>query len=178
MTRLVCLVWASVLAMMGCRTSGTAVEAGSVGGIGDDVCALGLTFDLIATDAAGKGVSDVELWRMDNHHVGGKAFRVGTTDDSGRLSAPDCYMQSSEYRFWQPNEDPVRLHLMLVREGYGAKHLHLIPSTQEVLESGNMLGVPPGQSFEWSQIKPPHGWTSFHVVTSVTLDAVECSDRK
>jgi hypothetical protein len=149
------------------------VEGGVVGGIGDDVCAIMLTFDLEVSDSDSHPLSEVELWRIDRHHIAGKALRLGVTDATGRLSALDCYMPSLEYRFWSPDTDPVQVQLMLLREGFGVTHLRLSPSTADVLATGNLLGVPPGQSFEWSQVKASHDLKSFHIPVKVALDRAQ-----
>ena len=164
------LAAAALQAVLGCRTSGAVVEGGVVGGIGHDVCALMLEYDLTVVDAEGQPLPDVELWRVDRVHIQGMALRMGTTDFSGHLVAPDCYMASLEFRFWHPDTDPVRLHLMLLREGFGLKHIVLAPPTDEVLEAGNLLGVPPGGSFEWSQIKSPPAHKAYRVVATATLE--------
>jgi hypothetical protein len=166
------LVVTAVLMCSACRTSGTAMQGGVVGAsIGDDVCALMLEYDLTVSDTHGRPVSDVELWRVGRFHVQGKAFRIGTTDATGHLLAPDCYMGTLEFQFWHPEEEPVRLDLMLLREGFGLKRMRLAPPTQEVLSTGNVLGVTPGRSFEWSQVKRSAERKAYRVVTSVTLES-------
>jgi hypothetical protein len=123
------------------------------------------------SDAQGRPVSDVELRRVDRFHVQGKAFRMGTTDATGHLVEPDCYMGALEFQFWHPEEEPVQLDLMLLREGFGLKRMRLAPPTQEVLSAGNVLGVRPGQTFEWSQAKRSAERRAYRVVTSATLQA-------
>lgn len=170
MGRRIFLTLAAFQAVLGCRTSGAVVQGQAVGGIGDDVCALMLEYDLTVVDTEGQPLPEVELWRVDRFHIQGKAFRIGTADASGHLVALDCYMGSLEFRFWHPETDPVRLHLMLLREGFGLKQIRLAPPTDEVLEAGNVLGVPPGEWFEWSQIKPTVGRRAYRVVTTAALE--------
>jgi hypothetical protein len=152
------------------------VAGGIEGGIGDDVCAVMLKFDMTVEDPSHQPVPDAELWEIDRRHVAGKALRLGATDATGHLEALDCYMASLEFRFWHPAEEPVRLHVMVLREGYGVKHLRFEPSTQEVLDAGNLLGVPPGESFEYSQLKAVP-LRSFGIAATVTLHRAEPDGR-
>jgi hypothetical protein len=146
------------------------------GGIGDDVCAVMLKLDVTVVDSSNQPVPDAELWEIDRRHVTGKALRLGATDPSGHLEALDCYMASLEFRFWHPAEEPVRLNFMVLREGFGTKHLTLAPSTQGVLDAGNLLGVPPGESFDWSQVKSGP-LRAFGITATVRLPRAEPDAR-
>jgi hypothetical protein len=132
-----------------------------------------LEYDLTVVDPEARPIPDVELWRVDRLHMQGKAFRMGTTDVTGHLVAPDCYMGTLEFRFWHPEDEPFQLHLMLLREGFGLRHVRLAPPTQEVLEAGNVLGVPPGQDFDWSQVKRGAERRAYRVVIAATLEATQ-----
>jgi hypothetical protein len=149
----------------------TATVGGIQGGIGDDVCAVMLKFDLSVVDPAGQPIQEAELWEVDRVYLRGKAFRLGATDGNGHLEALDCYMGSLEFRFWHPTEEPLQLNLMVLRDGFGIQRLRLSPPVRDVLEAGNVLGVPPGEPFEWSQIKvdPTRHERSFKITTRVTL---------
>ena len=122
---------------------------GVEGGIGDDICAVMLKVNAYVTDSMGAPIADAQVWRVDEPRLEPpeptRAELLGVTDSRGRLTVPLCYMGSSEFRLWKPEQDPVRLVFMIVRWGYGPERLVLRPPAGEVLAAGNLLGVPPGQ---------------------------------
>lgn len=137
----------ATLCLFACRSSQNIEEFSGVGGgIGDDICALMLALDVYVVDKNGDPIADAEVWELtrpvsDPPH----AWRAGITDEGGRLHTLDCSMGSIEFSRWSPDDDPVVVDLMIIREGVGARKVTLRPDTNKVLEEGNVLGVSPAE---------------------------------
>ena len=164
----------ALLFATGCRHSQSDVIVGEVsGGIGCDVCAVLLSIDLSVTDSAGVPVSQAELWSVDQQNLAGKAIRLGVTDASGHLLAPHCYMGSTEYAFWRPEESPVVLTLLVLREGYGFRRLSLEPPTADVLSDGRQFEALPGAASLSPAFGSRSGKHTYHLPVSVALSVAQ-----
>jgi hypothetical protein len=103
-----------------------------------------LQVELNAVDNDGVAVASVEIWEVSRRRAGEVAVRVGITDAAGHLVSPLCYMGTSEYAFWKPIENPVRLELFTLHEGYASERLLFEPPTETVLADGSQIENPPG----------------------------------
>jgi hypothetical protein len=86
-------------------------------------------------------------------------------------------MNNLEFEFWHPIEEPVHLEFMLVRDGFGVERADLMPSADEVLAAGNLLGVRPGEPFSLSAITTDRARrdTSYRVALRVTMRPIQQS---
>jgi hypothetical protein len=143
--------------------------------ISDDICAVVLQLEVRVVDGLGSPVTAAEIWRIDEPELEPpepqRAQRLGLTDSEGKMSAPECYMESGDFQTWDPTAKPVRLLLMVIREGYGVRRLELKPPVSDVLASGNVLGIPPGQPFSYADLKtdPERMKRRYLLSTTVTL---------
>jgi hypothetical protein len=131
-----------------------------------------LNIRLRVVDDQGMPVSGAEVWMRDpdtapDPHIYTKAWLFGVTGDDGRLGEPHCYLGTSEYQFWRPDEKPVRLRFISFRKGYSASDTTLAPDTAAVLEAGGMLEEPPGPDHAWKARR----WKESLAARAFVLDA-------
>jgi hypothetical protein len=164
--------------LAGCRSS-CELSGGVAGGvIAHDACAVMLKIRLQVVDGQGRPVPGTEVWRRDpdtaaDPHIYTKAWLFGVTGEDGRLEELYCYLGTSEYGFWRPDEKPVRLRLLSFRKGYSASDTTLAPDTAAVLEAGGLLEEPPGPEHAWK----PRRWKESLASRAFVLDATIVLER-
>ena len=171
---IICLL-ATLLGIAGCALKQSGRVQGVEGGIGDDICALMLKLVVDVKDWDKNGVGGAEVWKVNEPRLSPpeptRAQLLGVTDSVGRWAGPECYMGSSEFSVWNSEAHPVRLVLMILRDGYGVERRELRPPTSDVLKAGNLLGVPPGEAFHSSELKPDPTWRErgYELVVDIVL---------
>jgi hypothetical protein len=118
-------------------------------------------------------LSQAEIWSVDRQNLAGKAIRLGVTDAGGHLLASHCYMGSTEYAFWRPEDTPVALTLLVLREGYGFRRLSLNPPTTDVLSDGRQFEELPGVASLPPVFRSGPGKHAYHLPVSVALSVAQ-----
>jgi hypothetical protein len=165
--------------VLGCRS--TAVSGGVSGGIGHNPCAVMLQVDLKVTDDAGATVSGTEAWLLGPEFpepAYPRAWRFGLTDSEGRISRLYCYMDTAKYQFWIPEEEPVTLRFLVVREGFGPQRTTLTAPAPDVLTAGGLVVGAPGPEGQRTplQFRPSEG-RAYRFTAAVSLPRATGSDR-
>jgi hypothetical protein len=130
-----------------CRTTRLGVGMGT-SVISDDICAVNSRLDIRVTDPVGTPIEGAELWEVYEPRLQPpeptRARLRGSSNVLGQVDLPDCLMGSYEFSRWRLAPTPLKVVLLVIREGYGSRRVVLNVPAPDVLAAGDVSGVPKG----------------------------------